>query len=401
PPSVNHVQIIGDSIEGNTVRGAGEYFGGREGPSKFKWLRENKDSGEFVLVSTGATEHTLTKEDVGRRLAFVYVPVNFEGQEGKSMLVVSQIVKQAPPKVTNVKIIGEVREGSKVTVTGIVTGGTEGSSRVQWFKTNSPMLDGENGLEALSTSKIAKAFRIPLGAVGCHIVAKFTPMTPDGESGEPVYAISENAVETLPPSLNFLSLTGDYSEGGILTASYGYIGGHEGKSIYSWYLHEAETDSGTLIPEVSGLLQYRVTKDAIDKFISFTCTPVRDDGIVGESRTCNGQERVRPGYVSLTLKALISSHSLFGITYLSSATLKKMSDDAINEVMGWELVNEGELKGYNSKEFDSSEGSRVVETLLDVGDLFDEHIAFPNEEKLASAKCSSSSLVHFSSSFGW
>lgn len=42
----------------------------------------------------------------------------------------------------------------------------------------------------------------------------------------------------LPPSLNFLSITGDYMEGGMLTASYGYIGGHEGKSIYKWYLHE-------------------------------------------------------------------------------------------------------------------------------------------------------------------
>lgn len=44
----------------------------------------------------------------------------------------------------------------------------------------------------------------------------------------------------LPPNLNFLSLTGDYAEGGIMTASYGYIGGHEGKSIYNWYLHEVE-----------------------------------------------------------------------------------------------------------------------------------------------------------------
>lgn len=45
----------------------------------------------------------------------------------------------------------------------------------------------------------------------------------------------------LPPSLNFLSITGEYAEGGILTASYGYIGGHEGKSIYNWYLHEVLT----------------------------------------------------------------------------------------------------------------------------------------------------------------
>ncbi|TQD70518.1 hypothetical protein C1H46_043948 [Malus baccata] len=295
PPSVNNVHIVGDVVEGSTIRGVGDYFGGREGPSKFEWLCEDKDTGDLVLVSTGTPEYTLTKEDVGHRLAFVYIPINFEGQEGESVSIRSQVVKPAPPKVIDLKIVGDLRENSKVTATGTVTGGTEGSSRVQWFKTSSSTLDGEKGLESLSTSKIAKAFRVPLGAVGYYIVVKFTPMTPDGESGEPAYAISDRAVETLPPSLNFLSITGDYTEGGMLTASYGYIGGHEGKSTYSWYLHEVETDSGSLIPEVTGLLQYRIAKDAIGKFISFKCTPVRDDGIVGEPRTCMGQERVRPG----------------------------------------------------------------------------------------------------------
>lgn len=68
-------------------------------------------------------------------------------------------------------------------------------------------------------------------------------------------------------------------------------------SFYSYctgYL-QVETDPGILIPEVSGHLQYNVTKDAIGKFISFKCTPLRDDGIMGESRTCMGQERVQPG----------------------------------------------------------------------------------------------------------
>ncbi|KAL8108441.1 187-kDa microtubule-associated protein AIR9 isoform X1 [Apium graveolens] len=295
PPSVDDVRIVGDVVEGTTIRGVGEYFGGREGPSKFEWLRENKDTGEFELFLTGTTEYTLTKEDVGRRLAFVYIPTNFEGQEGKPLSTRSEIVKQAPPKATNLKIVGDLREASKVTVTCTVTGGAEGSSRVQWFKTSSSVFEDEKGLEAVSTSKIAKAFRIPLGAVGYYIVAKFTPMTVDGESGEHAYAIAERAVETLPPSLNFLSITGEYSEGGILTASYGYIGGHEGKSLYNWYIHEIDTDSGTLIPEASGSLQYRLNKDAIGKFVSFTCTPIRDDLIVGEPKTFMGQERVRPG----------------------------------------------------------------------------------------------------------
>lgn len=54
------------------------------------------------------------------------------------------------------KIIGDIREGNKVTVTGTVTGGTEASSRVQWFKSTYSTLEGENGLDALGTSKIAK-----------------------------------------------------------------------------------------------------------------------------------------------------------------------------------------------------------------------------------------------------
>ncbi|KAH7661175.1 Leucine rich repeat proteins some proteins containing F-box protein [Dioscorea alata] len=335
-PSVSNVQILGDAVEGNTIKGIGKYFGGREGPSKFEWLRERKETGDFLLASSGSMEYTLTKEDVGRRMAFVYIPINLEGQEGESVSVTTDVVKKAPPKVTKLKIVGDLREGNKVTVTGTVTGGTEGSSRVQWFKTSLPVLDGENGLEAVSTSKIAKAFRVPLGAVGYYIVAKFTPMAADGESGEPAYVISENVVETLPPSLNFLSVTGDYFEGQMLTASYGYIGGHEGRSLYNWYLHENETEEGTLIQEASGHLQYRIVKDAIGKFISFKCTPIRDDGFVGESRTIFGQERVRAGSPRL-LSLQIIGKGIEGTTLI--ADKKYWGGEEGDSVFRWFLTS--------------------------------------------------------------
>jgi hypothetical protein len=238
PPSVSNVRITGDAVEGCVLKGVGDYFGGKEGPSKFEWLRKNKETGELSLISAGTSEYTLTQEDVGTHVTFVYIPANFEGLEGEPVSTSSSVVKPAPPKVTDAKIVGDLRENSKVTVTGTVTGGTEGSSRVQWFKSSCSILEGDNSLEELSTSKVAKSFRIPLGAVGYYIVAKYTPMTPDGECGEPVYVLSERAVETLPPSLNFLSITGDNIEGGILTASYGYIGGHEGKSKYEWHYHK-------------------------------------------------------------------------------------------------------------------------------------------------------------------
>lgn len=71
--------------------------------------------------------------------------------------------------MAQVKIIGDLRENSKITVTGYVTGGTEASSRVQWFKTSFPILDGENGLEALSASKTAKVNCSLFGEIICMI----------------------------------------------------------------------------------------------------------------------------------------------------------------------------------------------------------------------------------------
>ncbi|KAG0500752.1 hypothetical protein HPP92_000824 [Vanilla planifolia] len=256
PPSVSNVRILGDAVEGNTIKGIGEYFGGKEGPSKFKWMREDKETGNFVVVSSGASEYTLTKNDIGHRLAFVYIPANFEG--GKSVSVMSEIVK----KVTNLMIVGDVREGSKLTVSCTVVGGTEGSCRVQWFKTSYSMFENENSMEAISSSKLAKTFRVPLAAVGYYIVVKFTPVASDGETGESAFAISDKVVDSLPPSLNFLSTEGA---------------------------------AGVLIAKGVGLLQCLITKDYIGKLISFECTPVRDDGIVGELRTFLAAVQVRSG----------------------------------------------------------------------------------------------------------
>ena len=66
------------------------------------------------------------------------------------------VIWSAPPKVFNLKIVGEAREGSKVSASATVTGGTEGSSRVQWYKASSSEFKNEHELQALSTSKVSK-----------------------------------------------------------------------------------------------------------------------------------------------------------------------------------------------------------------------------------------------------
>jgi len=49
PPRVSNVKIVGEAVEGCTIKGVGDYFGGREGPSKFEWLRENTESGSVFF----------------------------------------------------------------------------------------------------------------------------------------------------------------------------------------------------------------------------------------------------------------------------------------------------------------------------------------------------------------
>lgn len=295
-PSVNAVQIIGDAVDGKIIQGNGKYFGGKEGASKFEWLRENIESGEFKLVSRGNLEYTLTNEDVGRRMMFMYTPVSFEGKVGDPVTAISMTVLLAPPKVEHLRIVGDLKESSKVAVNAIFTGGTEGASRVQWFKKPTAALPTEDAqVEPLSSSKVAKAFRIPLGAVGQYLVAKYTPVRSDGEGGQPVFAISETTVEMLPPGLTFLNIVGDFIEGETLTAQYGYAGGYEGVSQYKWFLHQSETDLGAIVSEAGGQLQYRLTRHALNKLVSFRCMPVRDDGVVGEWKSTFAMERIRPG----------------------------------------------------------------------------------------------------------
>ena len=60
----------------------------------------------------------------------------------------------APPKVTHLKIIGDIREGNVVSISANIVGGVEDVSRVQWFKSDASV--NEANLEAISSSKVAK-----------------------------------------------------------------------------------------------------------------------------------------------------------------------------------------------------------------------------------------------------
>ncbi|XP_073306514.1 uncharacterized protein [Primulina huaijiensis] len=99
------------------------------------------------------------------------------------------------PKVRDTTILGDYKTNEKVIVRGDVVNGSEQASTIQWFITLSKNFDIETGLQSISECTINKDFRIPIEAVGHYLVAKFTPMTEDGESGESSYAVTEKYVD--------------------------------------------------------------------------------------------------------------------------------------------------------------------------------------------------------------
>ncbi|GBG65468.1 hypothetical protein CBR_g51063 [Chara braunii] len=302
PPSVTDVQVVGRMTQGCTVKGVGKYTGGVEGESELQWLREDKDTGVYILVKKGSSEYQLSEEDVGAKIMFQYTPVNSEGVKGECQSVTTPVATLAPPRVVELNVLGDVREGSTLSVTGKYVGGDEGPSRIQWFKTKHKSEDNmylASELEPISNSRVAREFCVPLEAVGYYLVAKYTPYRVNGEAGEPMYVTSPGPVEMLPPCLTSLFIKGTFVEGETITASYGYVGGYEGRSKYTWSIHKEKSDPGKVVWNANDT-QYKLTLDDVGHFISFRCTPRREDGMEGESKVAMSLEVVQAADPTIT-----------------------------------------------------------------------------------------------------
>ncbi|XP_065881854.1 uncharacterized protein [Euphorbia lathyris] len=105
------------------------------------------------------------------------------------------------PIVTNVKIMGELKVNQKVMVYGAISNRVETASIAEFFITMNKNLDIENGLTPISSPSKEKELELPLQAVGQFVVAKLTPMTEDGKSGDPKYAISQTFVKSDIPKI--------------------------------------------------------------------------------------------------------------------------------------------------------------------------------------------------------
>ncbi|XP_057796375.1 uncharacterized protein LOC131012436 isoform X2 [Salvia miltiorrhiza] len=123
-------------------------------------------------------------------------PLSFKLPQDNPMLG-SQVSSNL--RVTNVKIVGDLKANKKVKVTGTIVGGIEDESMVDLFITISKSFDAQKDLELIGHSRNNKEFQLPSKAVGHYVVAKYSPMNEDGKYGEPVFVVSDRTVENPSP----------------------------------------------------------------------------------------------------------------------------------------------------------------------------------------------------------
>ena len=124
-PKVLKIDIRGELIEGNTIRGYAEvaWCGGTPGkgvaryakhyPRKktpktimiplklhffywsaiFSWLRRKWNSSPVVIVGADDEEYPLTLDDIDSCLVFMYTPVTEEGAKGEPQYAITDYVK--------------------------------------------------------------------------------------------------------------------------------------------------------------------------------------------------------------------------------------------------------------------------------------------------------------------
>ena len=150
-PTATDVKITGVPKVGSILKGAYQYKdvdADVEGTSLFQWYRADDAKGQNKQAITGATKewYKVTSADKGKYISLEVTPVAKTG-ERTGVATESQYVgsvqantvpvKNAPPTVTNLQIIGKAKVGTTLKATYTykdVDHDNQGKSTIQWYR---------------------------------------------------------------------------------------------------------------------------------------------------------------------------------------------------------------------------------------------------------------------------
>ena len=273
PPMVLNVGIVGLPEEGEDLVGEGDYFGGVEGASTRYWLRVAEDGMEELAAE--GNKYTCELDDSGLRLVYEYTPMRNDGVVGETVRsALTAPVAQGPPRVKDLTFeVDAFVEGETATADYRYYGGMEGESLVTWYR-------GEDGKDtaAFKQCGFGPEYTYSYADIGHQMLITVLPVRADGDEGEMAEARSP-VIKAAQPTVRNLAMSTEPYEGQECIFQGDYLGGKEGNSVFRWYLLvHGEEDQ-----ELSSEKYYIPTKADVGSRLRLEYTPVREDGVPGET----------------------------------------------------------------------------------------------------------------------
>lgn len=260
-----------------------------EGESILKWYMADDAAGtNKAEVAADTLGYKVMPADSGKFVIFEVTPVAETGVllQGETVTVASDSAVFFPefvPVASDLTITGREEVAGTLTATytySDLNGDEEGESLIKWYRA-----DDSTGTNKVEIASDTLMYTVHIDDEAKYLLFEVTPVTVDGETGDPVFiATVQIAEEPAPeaPVASDVMIHGTPEVGVVLYGSYTYsdrTDDPEGESILQWFY--ADDQMGTNIAEITdaaGSSELLITEDVIGKFIGFAVTPVATEG---------------------------------------------------------------------------------------------------------------------------
>lgn len=287
PPTATDVEITGHPILGYYLTGNYTFVdinGDLEGQSTYKWYRADTIEGSQTEIAN-TDEYELTAADTNKYIFFEVTPVaqSVSGNAVKSKPVF--IAKEAP-YVEDISVTGTQKVGEKLTANYTfvdLNGDPEVGAIYKWFRED----DSEEGY-SLIEGATSNEYTLTADNEGQYLLCQIIAVSKSGQNattgGWPSYEyIGPIMPGETAPTASDVTITGTPEVGEKLTGDYSYQdvnGDPEGTSVYKWYRADDANGTNKAVINNANTIEYTLTTDDADKYISFEVTPVATTGIL-------------------------------------------------------------------------------------------------------------------------
>ena len=277
-PRCKSLAVMGERIQNNPLTVKTEYTGGYEGQSKFQWFRFDERLNEYHPIPGETNSMYMTSlHDVNKVLAVECTPVSRENIEGAPCrCVLDKPIVACNPCVRSLSIKGQCEELHVLMLEFDYFGGFYGQHKIQWYSVGEGVRKKTGRVDSTTCTLTSRE-------VGNQIEVEFIPVRDDGVKGEMVTVCTEGRVRPCHPHLKLFQVAGEPKVGEVLEVVTEYIGGEQGESIIEWSRSTSDSRGFDVIAKKTR--KYSVQREDVGHMLRVSYTPVRNDGVQGETKT--------------------------------------------------------------------------------------------------------------------